>query len=92
MKKAFLLVGMVTGLAFGAAPVGFDAQCGKQLWVTYRQRSDVARAHEGVDARLHRLRGEAVGRPPYRGISSRRTPSNQAVPVALKTRSQRLAL
>ncbi len=28
-----------------------------------RLRSDVARAHEGVDARLHRLRREALGRP-----------------------------
>lgn len=35
MKRAFLLVVMAVGLAFGAAPAGFDAQCGKQLWVTY---------------------------------------------------------
>ena len=36
MRSVFLLVAAAAGLAFGAAPVGFDAQCGKQLWVTYR--------------------------------------------------------
>ena len=32
MRSVFLLVAAAAGLAFGAAPVGFDAQCGKQLW------------------------------------------------------------
>ena len=37
MRRHFvLIVSAACCAAAGSAPVGFDAQCGKQLWVTYR--------------------------------------------------------